>query len=227
VAASQNLVLDLCVDEVLALANDLRAEALSQPALFLQRTWRLVEHGVTELVLIDGFDELLRDAINTRVDPKDLGVPIGIESAKGFGRMVDTPVVHIGSPDYRKVLSEDPFFCQAWRWEVDLFRIAEADEANTEYMFERFSSLGLLDMEPGGNPAKPDPKTGNLPGMVFDSSGNRIGRVSAAALVEAVKSCGPGSIGFATDIRGKKMFSVLLRFEPAATVRAESLSRQN
>jgi hypothetical protein len=143
--------------------------------------------------------------------------------------MIGTPVVHICDPIFRKSLSEDPFFYRAWRWEVDMFNMD--DGANGAYMLKRFGSLGLVGTEPGAYPIKPDPNTGNMPGLVFNPGGDRVGIVSSPALAEAVKSCGPGSVGFAIDVRKDTSFAAILHFDPRSrpigTERVISHQRMN
>lgn len=217
VATRQDLVVDICVPELLArMPARVAAESLCQPALFLRWAGFLVRRDITELILLQGFDELLLKPSDTHGSDRNFRTEIGLEAVEGFSREVDIPVVHVGSPNQRNSLSSGSSFCRTWRWEVDMFSI-ESDGANAAYMMERFQHLGLQDTKRGGYPAKPDPKTGYLPGVVFDPGGNKVGYVSPPALAEAVKSCGPGSSGFAIDLyRDGPSFSVLLRFEPAA-----------
>lgn len=230
VKSRQKLVVDISIPElVTGVPPNVAAEALRQPALFLQRTRRLVQHGTTELVLLEGVDKLLQQALDAHGNVGNLGVAMGLEAAKGFARMVGTPVVHLCDPIYRQTLSEDPFFCRTWRWEVDMFNMD--DGANAEYMLERFRSLGLVGIKPGAYPIKPDPTTGNMPGLVFNPGGQRLGLVSPPALAEAVKSCGPGSVGFAIDVRKGTSFAAILHFDPTSrptgTERAVPRRRMN
>jgi hypothetical protein len=221
VKSRQDLVVDISVPELLTgMPANVFAEALRQPALFLQRTRSLVRHGITELVLLEGVGELLQQAIDAHGNVGNLDIAIGIEAARGFARMVGTPVVHVCDPIYRNTLSEDPVFCRTWRWEVDTFSMGEDQGANADYMLERFRSLGFLAMERGAYPVKPDPTTGNMPGLVFNAGGQRVGVVSPAALAEAVKSCGPGSVGFAIDLRKGTSFAAILHFEPMSRLTA-------
>jgi hypothetical protein len=161
-------------------------------------------------------DELLQQATDADGNVGNLDVAIGLGAAKGYARMVGIPVVHVCDPIYRKTLSEDPDFCRTWRWEVDMFCMSEDQEANAVYMMERFTSLGLSEIKRGIYPIKPDPTTGNMPGLVFKPGGERVGVVSSPALAEAVKSCGPGSFGFALDIREGASFAAILQFEPTS-----------
>lgn len=81
VVRSQDLVVDICVPELLAaMPANVVGRALSDPALFLQRTWALARHGTTELVLLEDADELLQPAIDTHGNS---GKPRGSEWSRG------------------------------------------------------------------------------------------------------------------------------------------------
>jgi hypothetical protein len=230
VKSSQNLVVDISVAELRTeLPANVSAEALRQPALFLQRMRSLVRHGTSELVLLEGVGELLQQAIDAHGNMGNLDITMGIEAARGFARMVGTPVVHVCDPIYRKTLSEDPAFCRTWRWEVDMFSMGDDQAANADYMLERFRSLGFLEVEQAAYPVKPDPTSGNMPGIVFNSRGDRVGVVSPPVLAEAVKSCGSGSVGFAIDLRKGTSFATILHFDPMSrpTATEHALTRMH
>lgn len=155
-AATQDLMVDISIGELLAAkaAEPLLAMSLRRPATFLQSARSLVRRGTTELVLLAGFDELLERAGAAHGEVAKIDIAIGIEAVKEFANTVGTPVVHIGSPDFRKLLSECPRFCQTWRWEIDMFSIDQDHETDVAYFLERCSLLGLTDIGPGAYPAK-------------------------------------------------------------------------
>lgn len=211
VRRKQDLVVDIAVAELLAAMPPFDvAEALRRPASWLRKVQNLVRHGSTELVLLEGVDELLQRAIDAHGDKRNLDIALGMEAAKGFACMVGIPIVHVCEPSFRKMLSDDVSFARTWRWELDLFALDENEEAHAAYMIGRFEYFGLTEVERKASPIKPDPVSGNMPGLVFNSRGAQVGVVSAPALAEAVKSCGPGSVGFVVDIWQGTSFAALL-----------------
>lgn len=217
VRARQELVVDIAVRDLLnSMPPNIVGEAVCQPAPFLRRTSALVRRGTTELVLLDGFDELLRRTLGAVGNSMTPAVAIGVEAARGFARTVGTPVVHICDPTFREKLTQEPIFCRAWRWEMDMFCMDDDEDGNPDYMLERFHSLGLSAPNPSGYPIRPDPSTGFFPAMLFSASGDRMGAVSPTALAEALKSCGAGSCALILDVRESASYAALVHFEPTA-----------
>ena len=228
VRRKHDLVVDIAVAELLAAMPPFNmAEALRKPASWLRKVQSLVRHGRTELMLLDGVDELLQRAIDAHGDTGNLDIALGMEAARGSACMVGIPVVHVCEPNFRKMLSDDVSFARTWRWELDLFALDENEEANAAYMIGRFEYFGLTDVGRNAYPIKPDPVSGNMPGLVFNSLGVQ-GVVSAPALAESVKSCGPGSVGFVVDIWQGTSFAALLHFDPTSrrTARDRSVTRR-
>ncbi|GLQ82650.1 hypothetical protein GCM10007881_61730 [Mesorhizobium huakuii] len=150
---TQTVAVDICVPEVLA-SKALAVNALSRPAEFLRRACTsLMQRGTTELLLLEGFDELLQRAQDQRGAAVALEIAIAHQAVTALARTVETPVVHVGGPNFRNLLSRAADFRQIWRWEVDVFNIGPDLRANTEYMLARFRDLRIVNVEVGPRPA--------------------------------------------------------------------------
>lgn len=171
--------------------------------------------GRTELVVVEGADDMVSWADSEAADPRRQGMWAAVQVARTLPLVVGAPVAHVSEAWFRDMLSDCPVFRSGWLWDAETFSFAAGD---LEAFAERTRALGLHKGPEGSFQGRPDATSprGTV-GAVCDASGRELASVAPSALAAAVRSCGPGATGVIVDpgdARGAGVHAAIIRYMP-------------